>query len=347
MPSKPLSELETMVGDSVETVTGLTVEAGKVAEFANALRDSRRLFRDEETATRAGYRTVPAPLTFTRVGYFPQYRPEGIGRDLGFDVGFAPERVVHGSQAYRFERPVYVGETLSGMTTLVDVFQRERSNGARLTFAVLETEFRTTGGESVLTATNTRIETGDTDDGGSDTRTDGGSGDGSDGSRRADARSRGTTPGGSGRDKVSPDGGEAPRLRETEPGDSAPVLTIPDIERKDFVKYAGASGDFNRIHYDEPYARAAGHDTVIGQGMLTAGYASRMAIDWFGLGAVREFSTRFRSPLHPGDVLTVSGTATDVSVSPPEKTVEAEYEVTKQDGTTVATGGITAVGSVE
>lgn len=112
VPRKSLDRMKTLVGETVPTVTDLMVEAGKVAEFAASLRDESQLYRDEEVARAAGYERIPAPLTFTRVGYFPRYRPKGVGRDLGFDLGFVPERVVHGSQSYQFERQFFVGDTV-------------------------------------------------------------------------------------------------------------------------------------------------------------------------------------------------------------------------------------------
>lgn len=345
MADKSLSEMESLVGESVTTSRNVTVEAGKVAEFANALRDHRPLFRSSDVATAAGYDTTPAPLTFTRISYFPRYRPVGVGRGLGFDLGFAPERVVHGEQAYQFDRPLYVGETLTGITTLRDVFQRDGSNGGTMTFAVLETEFETREGERVLTATNTRIETGEGTGQQEESRTDGGRPRKSaspesgrrtrndDGPRLPDSHIDDT-------DLLS-DGGRSSNHGSYEPGDSGPELVVPDLQRKDFVKYAGASGDFNRIHYDEPYAHAAGYDSVIGQGMLTAGYVSRMITDWFGLAAIRQFSTRFQAQVRPGDTLTVSGTVTDVSGGSCP-TTEAELAVTNQTGATVLTGTVTA-----
>jgi acyl dehydratase len=159
MPEKPLSALEEMVGSSVETVRDLHVEAGKVAEFAGAITDDSEVFRDSAVADERGLPGIPAPLTFTRTAYFDRYRPEGIGPDLGFDLGFDREYVVHGEQEYEFERPVYVGDTLSGKTTLEDVYQREGSRGGKMTFAVLRTDFTDESGDLVVIERITRIET--------------------------------------------------------------------------------------------------------------------------------------------------------------------------------------------
>lgn len=159
MPTKPLDELRAQVGESVRTVEDLRVEAGKVEEFARAVGNDNPAHRDADAAARRGFDAIPAPLTFTRTSYFPRYRPAGIDEDLGFDLGFRREHVVHGEQAYEFERPVEVGDVLTGTTTLVDVYQREGDRGGTMTFAVYETEFRDRDGDLVCTERLTRIET--------------------------------------------------------------------------------------------------------------------------------------------------------------------------------------------
>lgn len=118
--------------------------------------------------------------------------------------------------------------------------------------------------------------------------------------------------------------------------------TVADLERRNFVKYAGASGDFNPIHYDEPYATDSGNPSVFAQGMLTAGIASTVVTDWFGVGAIRSFGTRFQARVFPGDTITARATVTEVSTEdePPRATVD--IEVATQAGDTVITGEVVA-----
>jgi acyl dehydratase len=125
-------------------------------------------------------------------------------------------------------------------------------------------------------------------------------------------------------------------------GDAGPELVVEDLERKDFVKYAGASGDFNPLHYDEPYAKATGNESVFGQGMLTAGYVARMVTDWVGLNRVSNFSVRFQTPVWPGDTITVTGEVTDVVKTDDGETVTADLVASNQDNETVVTGTFTA-----
>lgn len=68
--------------------------------------------------------------------------------------------------------------------------------------------------------------------------------------------------------------------------------------REQLVRYAGASGDFNQIHYSDYFARSLGLDGVIAHGMLTMGAAMRLATDWAGDPArVTDCSFRFTQPV--------------------------------------------------
>lgn len=322
MSDRTLDRLEERIGESVCSVQGLTVEAGKVAEFAAAVGDDNPVFRDPDVASRQGFERIPAPPTFTRTSMFPRYRPTGVGR-LGFDLGFDIRYELHGEQAYEFARPVYVGDTLSGWTTLTDAYEREGRQGGTMTFAVLETEYADEAGEPVVTERETVIEAPESAAGGGD---DG------------DASSRDSGPDGASIRQPASGFDPVQSTDDVSVGDSGPTVIVEGLVPQDFVQYAGASGDFNPIHYDEPYARALGNDGVFGQGMLTAGYAGHFVSDWFGLDAVRRFRSRFTARVWPGDTLTVSGEVT--GVDSPE--VTAELSVTRQTGETVLLGDVTA-----
>ena len=70
------------------------------------------------------------------------------------------------------------------------------------------------------------------------------------------------------------------------------------ITRPDLVRYAGASGDFNRIHWDEPFARSVGLPDVISHGMLTMALAARVVTAWTGdPAAVVGYAVRFTRPV--------------------------------------------------
>jgi acyl dehydratase len=130
-------------------------------------------------------------------------------------------------------------------------------------------------------------------------------------------------------------------LEDVSVGDAGPGVVVEDLDRSDFVKYAGASGDFNPIHYDEPHAKAAGNPSVFAQGMLIHGFASHMVTDWFGLNAIRRFTVRFQARAWPGDTIYVTGEVT--SIDRDEGRVEAKVDAQNQDGEVVVSGIVEAV----
>ncbi len=99
---------------------------------------------------------------------------------------------------------------------------------------------------------------------------------------------------------------------EVEVGQEIPAVDYP-VRRVDRGKYAGASGDFNPIHWNERFAKAVGLPDVIAHGMYTMAQGSRFVTDWVGdPGAVLDYGVRFSSMVvvpddDEGAVITVSG----------------------------------------
>jgi acyl dehydratase len=84
---------------------------------------------------------------------------------------------------------------------------------------------------------------------------------------------------------------------DIEVGMPIPAQTF-DIQRASMVRYAGASGDFNPIHWSEEFATGVGLPNVIAHGMLTMAIAARVVTDWLGdPGAVIDYSVRFTRPV--------------------------------------------------
>ena len=87
------------------------------------------------------------------------------------------------------------------------------------------------------------------------------------------------------------------RLADVEVGTELPEQTSR-VTRADLVRYAGASGDLNVIHWNERVAREVGLPDVIAHGMLTAGLAGRAVTSWAGdPGAVVDYHVRFSRPV--------------------------------------------------
>ncbi|SFX85937.1 MaoC family dehydratase [Streptomyces atratus] len=82
-----------------------------------------------------------------------------------------------------------------------------------------------------------------------------------------------------------------------EVGTELPAQSFP-VTRAALVQYAGASGDFNPIHWNEKFAREVGLPDVIAHGMFTMAEAIRVVTDWVGdPGAVVEYGVRFTKPV--------------------------------------------------
>lgn len=88
-----------------------------------------------------------------------------------------------------------------------------------------------------------------------------------------------------------------PRYESLAVGDVLPAQTFP-VDRADLVRYAGAAGDFNPIHWNERFAVQVGLPNVIAHGMFTMAQAIRVVTDWAGdPGAVVEYGVRFIKPV--------------------------------------------------
>ena len=112
-----------------------------------------------------------------------------------------------------------------------------------------------------------------------------------------------------------------------------------ELSRHSLVRYAGASGDFNPIHYRDDVAKSVGLEGVLAHGMLTMGLAVAPVTAWLGdRGFVSSYQVRFTKPVYvPAD----GGVTVAVSVSlakvdePIEGSATLALSVTTQDGTTV------------
>jgi acyl dehydratase len=116
--------------------------------------------------------------------------------------------------------------------------------------------------------------------------------------------------------------------RTAQPGTTIPDLVDGPSTRTDYVRYQGASGDFNPIHHDEGYATAAGFPTVFAVGMLQAGILGSYLADLFGPQNVRRFKVQFREQSWPGDVITYSGRV----VARRGHELDLELQATRQTG---------------
>ena len=107
-----------------------------------------------------------------------------------------------------------------------------------------------------------------------------------------------------------------PTYAEIAAGEQIPARSYP-VTRTDLVRYCGASGDFNPIHWNERFAKSVGLPDVIAHGMYTMAVAARVVTDWVGdPGAIIDYGVRFTRPVvvpdPDGAVLHVSGSVREV-----------------------------------
>lgn len=134
-----------------------------------------------------------------------------------------------------------------------------------------------------------------------------------------------------------------PRISEISVGDQLPELHIP-ITRADLVRYAGASGDFNPIHWNERVATSVGLPDVIAHGMLSMALAGRVVTEWVrDPGAIVRYGVRFTRPVvvpddDAGTTLELAGKITAVDVA--EGT--AKIQITARNAGQSVLGGANA-----
>jgi acyl dehydratase len=118
-----------------------------------------------------------------------------------------------------------------------------------------------------------------------------------------------------------------------EPGAEIPALT-KCIDRVQLVRYAGASGDFNPIHFDHLFAQQAGQPSVIAHGMLTMGFLGELLTRWSGPASVRHLQARFQAITYPGDTIICRGRLLSLQ----DGVAALEIWAEKPDGTRTASG---------
>jgi len=96
-------------------------------------------------------------------------------------------------------------------------------------------------------------------------------------------------------------------LDDVKVGDELPPLVKGPIQQIQLTRYAGASGDFNPIHQDDEFAKAAGMGGVFAHGMLSMGFVGQAVTDWAGPAAVRKLAVRFAGLVRLKDTITCRG----------------------------------------
>jgi acyl dehydratase len=112
--------------------------------------------------------------------------------------------------------------------------------------------------------------------------------------------------------------------------------TTEPVTRTQIVRFAGAAGDFNPMHHDEPFAVAAGQPGVFAMGQLQAAILAAALAEWLGgSDHVAAYGVRFRDKVWPGDRLILQGSVTEE----PDGTRRCELKALREaDHSVVLTG---------
>ncbi len=261
---------QAFIGREFAASTPFLVGREHIRQFARAIGDPNPLYHDLEAARTAGYPDLVAPPTFLVAAI-----PGALGLpvdDPAFGLDFS--LIVHGEQRFSLSRPVVAGDELTAVTALTGL--RTVATNEVLTAGY---DFRTTSGEPVAMGLCGLVSRGTADPNAGPVRV-----------AAPVPPAPPTSPESSARASTV-------RYDDVEVGAELPAASFR-IRRADLVRYAGASGDFNPIHWNEKVAAEVGLPGVIAHGMLTMATAGRAVTDWAGdPGAICEYGVKFSSPV--------------------------------------------------
>ena len=136
----------------------------------------------------------------------------------------------------------------------------------------------------------------------------------------------------------------APNVTDLVAGFRADPREYGPLAQPDFVRYAGASGDFNPIHFNDEFAHDAGFPSVFSQGMLQGGILASYVTDWLGAENIRRFRVQFREQVWPGDRLECSATVVRRFDEGGEARVDLAVQCTRVQTAGGPTAGVAIIG---
>jgi acyl dehydratase len=137
-----------MIGKSFPPFT-IEVERCKIHELALAIGDDNPIYHSREAAQAAGYPDVPLFPTSPTV--FAFWGNTQMGRQLA-DTGLNVMRILHGEEEYEYLAPIWPGDTLTGVATIVDGKTRSGSSGSSMDIVTIEVRYTNQHGQPVLKA---------------------------------------------------------------------------------------------------------------------------------------------------------------------------------------------------
>lgn len=270
----------------------------------------------EPKAATTDFSTAIAPPTFTisNLQFVPKYRlrPEpgvqwiGSGRaDTGLDPDAGAGEFgsgLHAEQEFEYLRPVRAGMVLLVDSAAGATWAKARRDGGHLAFSEQVSEFRDeSDGSLVQRSRQVAVEI------------------------KAEPAPANAAP------PPRPAADDTSSAGSLTVGETRELVAFDPVTRSQLVMYAGASGDYNPLHTDEPFAtRVAGYPSVFAHGMLTMAASGRILTDWFDVEQLRSYRVQFRGQVWPSDTLRVSAVA--------ETTSTIALTTTDADGRVVMTG---------
>ncbi len=141
------------VGQSFSPFT-IEVERAKIREIALAIGDQNPIYHSREAAQAAGYKDTPlyptSPTTFNFWG-----NRQG-GNNLS-SVGINVMRILHGEEEYEYLAPIYPGDTITGVTSILDGKNRQGKDGSSMDIVTTETRYTNQHNQPVLNARTTIV----------------------------------------------------------------------------------------------------------------------------------------------------------------------------------------------
>ncbi|MED5578602.1 MAG: MaoC/PaaZ C-terminal domain-containing protein [Nitrospinota bacterium] len=121
-----------------------------------------------------------------------------------------------------------------------------------------------------------------------------------------------------------------------------PDYTKKAITKVQLVKYAGASGDFNPLHFDEEFAQKRGLKKLIAHGMLSMGFLSEYAESIFGVGKIKKIHVNFKSMVFIGEEITCYGIINSIDFYNNREFASCSIEAKNKEGNIVTSGLVEA-----
>jgi acyl dehydratase len=141
------------IGESFPPFT-IEVERGKIRELALAIGDDNPIYQSREAAQAAGYPDVPLYPTAPTIFNF--WGNSKMGEQL-VGLGINVMRILHGEEEYEYLAPINAGDTLTGVTTIIDGKSRQGRDGSSMDIVTLEIRYTNQHNQPVLNARETIV----------------------------------------------------------------------------------------------------------------------------------------------------------------------------------------------